>query len=382
MTLIYDIYDVVVAGAGLAGISAAKALQERGWRTICCDRRSFPRHKVCGEFLSPEAKSILDELGLLSSVELLQPERINHAKLYMGQGRPIHLPLPDIAYGISRYRLDAALHMAAASVGVQIATRTLITRIRRDDDRYLVEARQGGERRCFAARAVIGAWGSQRVQTDASIVPDSSEPVYIGLKSHYTNLALKHAVELYTVPGGYVGVAPIDEGKANVAALIRNDRVQGPESILEKLEFAARGNRLLRSRLQGAMPVETSQASVHPIVLGKQPRLWDESEQFPLIGDAGLMIPPLCGDGMSIALYTARECAYIADRYLRGLIDLQEWRYQYEQAVHRKVHAPLRWGRLAHRCVVHPWLPRVLGPAIQYWPGISRRIVRATRLNI
>jgi flavin-dependent dehydrogenase len=118
------------------------------------------------------------------------------------------------------------------------------------------------------------------------------------------------------------------------------------------------------------------------VVLDRQPRLWDECGHYPLVGDAGTVIPPLCGDGMSIALYTGRECAVAADSYLRGEIDLREWRIQYEQSVLRALRGPLQWGLIAHRWATHPLLIRWTGRIASLWPGISTKIVRLTRLNM
>ncbi len=116
------IRDVAVVGAGIAGSSLAKALADRGWDTVLIDRQRFPRHKVCGEFLSPESRQMLNAFGLRSHVEALDPSLINRTRLIFNQGDAIDIPLPGTALGVSRHSLDPALHHAALGAGVQVQT--------------------------------------------------------------------------------------------------------------------------------------------------------------------------------------------------------------------------------------------------------------------
>ena len=114
--------DVAVLGAGLAGALMAKSLAEKGWRTLLVDRHRFPRHKVCGEFLSPEVRQTLDAAGLLDRVTALRPARVERARLISADGGYVDIPLPGIAMGLSRFRLDEALHEAAAAAGARVLT--------------------------------------------------------------------------------------------------------------------------------------------------------------------------------------------------------------------------------------------------------------------
>jgi choline dehydrogenase-like flavoprotein len=89
--------DVAVLGAGMAGSSVAKALADKGWDTLLIDRRPFPRHKVCGEFLSPESRTALQALGLWETVESLGPSPIERVRLVFESGPPLEIPLPGTA---------------------------------------------------------------------------------------------------------------------------------------------------------------------------------------------------------------------------------------------------------------------------------------------
>jgi len=373
-------YDVVVAGAGIAGSSVSKALADRGWRTLCVDRRSFPRHKVCGEFLSTEARRTLRELKLIEPVQSLRPAEIERACLFSDdQEHVLEIPIPEHAWGISRYALDDALHEAAAQSGVHMAMGTMLTTMRREGGEYVVELRRGAERSSIRARAVIAAWGNRSRIVDRKST-QSANRTYIGLKCHLEGIHSASAVELYIVPGGYIGIAPIEGGRLNMSGLLQHHLTTDRQrSIEDHLLTAALHNPALEQRLRGAVFVPGSEAAIYPVVLDRAPRLWDEC---PCIGDAGLMIPPLCGDGMSIALYTAKVCAASTDRYLSGAIDLGTWRVEYEKAVRAVVDRPLYWGRLLHRFTHMPFARRQILSLSRSIPSLARHLLKATRLDL
>ncbi len=113
-------YDVVVIGAGPAGSCAAAALAARGWRVMLVERDRFPRHKVCGEFLSPEAQDSLRTLELYDELAGSAPVPLVEARLTAANGVAMRLSLPAKAWGLSRYAMDAALAQAAVQRGATL----------------------------------------------------------------------------------------------------------------------------------------------------------------------------------------------------------------------------------------------------------------------
>lgn len=155
--------DVIVIGGGIAGSTCALQLARQGHHTLLLDRQAFPRHKTCGEFMSPETTEMLEYLGIRLCEQEVKPSTLDHAKIIMPQGGEIVAPLPGLAHGISRYELDRILHEQATAAGVEIVTRATITNIQQlDDDSYEVEAKQGNERIHYRAKTVIGAHGSKK----------------------------------------------------------------------------------------------------------------------------------------------------------------------------------------------------------------------------
>ncbi|KOY14829.1 NAD(P)/FAD-dependent oxidoreductase [Paenibacillus xylanivorans] len=371
--------DAIVIGAGIAGSTFAMQLAKQGHRTLLLDRQEFPRHKTCGEFMSPETKEMLDYLGIHLGDQEVKPSTMDHAKIIMPQGGEIEAPLPGLAYGISRYELDRILHEQATAAGVEIVTRATITNIQQLDDlSYVVEAKQGNDRIKYRAKTVIGAHGSKKPRGMTSSAQLRDKTAYVGVKSHYRGITIPPRVELYFCKGGYVGISSIEDGIANVAALLTLDTVRGSgKSVKDILQAASLTNERLAARLVEGSPVPGTQVSIAPLHLSNVPEPWS---QYPHIGDAMLMIPPLCGDGMSIALRSALLCAEWTDRYLQGKISFTQWQHEYSKEANREFTRLLWRARRIQKLAFaktnkfYPGLARMV-------PGLATYLVKATRLS-
>lgn len=378
-----DEVDVVIIGAGIAGSAAAIALARRGWRTLLLDRQRFPRHKVCGEFLSPESLAMLEELEVLDDILDHTPAQIRHASIALHGARELQLSLPGTALGISRFVLDPTLHRRAASCGATIWTEVTASTVAREGSGYVVDLIGHSPGRLHARAVIVATGGTARSGMPGASPRKGagrrSDKRYLGIKSHFKGVSAGESVELYFWKGGYLGLAPIEGGLVNAAALLnQGGSVGGKGSVLEMLEEACRSNRQLKRRLEGAEPVLGTQAAVSPVHVGKRLSVWDG---VALAGDAASVIPPLCGDGMSMALRSGALCAEHADAYLDGRIDLDGWRHGYSVAVRRHLARPQRWGRLMHWSLGQPGLAPLIRQTASAAPALAYRLVQATRLG-
>lgn len=374
-------FDAAIIGAGIAGSSLAKALADRGWHVLLLDKRSFPRHKVCGEFLSPESIGILAALGLEEPIRELRPAVIRASRLEAHGGASIRVPLPGIAWGLSRYALDSALHDEARRAGAEVATGTAVSAIRRDGaDGFTLEIKLDGRSTSVSARAAIGAWGGNgRVPgIDGTARPKRGVVPHLGVKAHYAGIEPADEVELFFFQGGYLGLSPAGGGIVNAAALLDRRAVPtAPPNVQGWLDIARARSPALDRRLAGARPIPDSHAAVAPVRLYGRPVAWDG---IPLVGDACATIPPLCGDGMSMALRAAQLCAVFTDGRLRGELSASEWEASYTRAIRREFSGPLRWGSLLQRASAHPAICRLAMTAAARMPVLASRLVGATRL--
>lgn len=373
------VVDVIVIGAGIAGSSTALQLARQGFLTVLIDRQEFPRHKTCGEFMSPETREMLEYLGVDLLNQEVIPSRMNKARIIMPHGGEIEAPLPGEAFGISRYELDRLLHQKAVAAGVEIVTRTTVIGIHKlDNNQYEVEAKQGDQQIRYLTRVVIGAYGTKKPRGVKVSGVNRDETAYVGVKSHYSGIAVPSQVELYFCDGGYVGVSPVEKRLANVAALLALNTIQGSgKSVTDILSKASRTNAKLAARLSEGTPVPGTQVSVAPVHLSDVPEPWSE---FPHVGDAMLMIPPLCGDGMSIALRSSLLCADSTGKYLKGEVSYAEWQSEYSKSAEREFTQLLRRARRIQRLAfaktnrLYPGIARI-------FPGLASYLVKATRLS-
>jgi flavin-dependent dehydrogenase len=376
-------YDIAILGGGLAGSSLAAALSRAGWRVVVIERRRLPQHKVCGEFLSPESQGILRHLRLYDTVAALRPAPMERALLTAPTGISLGVELPGTAWGVSRYALDAALLGAAAEAGADVHTGTTALDVTPHAEGYAVDIRQGQQRATLHARAAIGACGRHPPTALRSAAEEESaqqQPRHIGIKCHYHGIHMPPRVELYLFPGGYVGVNPVEDGRVNVCLLATYQAFTAAGGTVAALLGAIRyWNPALQRRLEGGQIIPDTQATVAAVNTARPMIPWDGIAR---LGDSATMIPPLCGDGMAMALRSAEICAPLAHAYLSGSSSLAEWEQQYRQGWHSEFDRIVRVGRALQACLIRPGLAEsalVLGNLL---PPLARQVVHNTRGSV
>lgn len=383
-------YDVAVVGAGPAGCGAAAGLAQRGWRVLLLERDHFPRHKVCGEFLSPEAQHSLRTLGVRDAVAALAPVPLHGAAITTPGGATVEIVLPAPAWGLSRYALDARLATAVADAGGEVWEGAAVTAAARSGSIVQVQVRRGGEggrRQTLEVQARMLLWACGR-HSSTRLPPRNAAAGSrqrgwrhcVGLKLHYRNLRMEPRVELYLFPGGYVGINPIEGDRANVCLLITYAAFQAAgKSLACVLELAAARHPALAQRLRGAQAVAESECAVAPVDTQRPPASWDETLGAPCLGDTAAMIPPLAGDGMAMALRSAELCLEPADACLRGAASREQWKAVYTAAWRREFAARLQVGQALQSALTTQGLGDSLALLGRGLPFAAQWLLGATR---
>lgn len=358
-------FDLAVIGGGPAGCSAAITAARSGMRVLLVERGLFPRHKVCGEFVSAESLDLLGWLLGETAPDLIPNSLVLRKGRLLVDGRTLSIPVNPPAASIARYDLDFALWNAAARAGAQVLGQTTVQRIEGTDP-FEVHTSAGE----FRARAVINASGRWS-NINLTELPDGGSR-WLGFKGHMRGESAS-TVDLYFFDGGYCGVQPVKgadgEPLVNVCALMQ----AGASATWDDL-FAR--HPLLQSRSRQWQPV-FSPLSTFPIIF-REPR--PVSAGMLNVGDAAAFVDPFVGDGIALALRGGNIAARSVLPSLRGECTLAASLENYIESYRRQLRPVYRSSSLLRRLA---GLPRFLRKPIlsiwEHWPGIAEYFLQATR---
>jgi flavin-dependent dehydrogenase len=354
-------YDLIVAGGGPAGSACAITAARAGARVLLLEKDRFPRHRVCGEFVSGESLSLLS--SLLGEDRFSCRPEITAARIFL-ETKTVALPITPPARSIPRFDLDAALLQSARSSGVRVAESMPVIQVEPTSAGPFAVRSQG---EIFTARAVVNASGRWSHLTRDRAATRSK---WIGFKAHFREWAPSQSVDLYFFPGGYCGVQPVGENVVNAAAMVRAAAASSFDRVL-----AAHPELWRRSRNWERVfaPITTS-----PLYF-RGPRTQDHG--MMLAGDAAAFIDPFAGDGISMALHTGKLAADSFAGMWRGTLSLEEAHRRY-RAGYRKKFAPAFRNAARLRALLSSpsWLISGLLGLLQH-PRLSDFIVRGTRAH-
>ena len=356
-------FDVVVIGAGPAGSSAAITAARSGATVALLEAGEFPRHKVCGEFVSAESLHILRDL--LQPVPkadrvLRAAPAIQQVRLLLDQSTVMARVLPP-ALSIPRYELDFLLWQAAQPAGVYTRSNCEVSAVYGNGP-FQIDTSAG----TLEASAVVIAAGRWSRFTPRNSIP--SGPRWIGLKAHFRESQPPSTTDLYFFEHGYCGVQPVSTDGVNACAMVRSDRATALEEV-----FTIHPALAMRSRNWQAL---TEPVTTAPLIY-RTPRPVDGHLMF--VGDAAAFIDPFVGDGISIALHTGRFAATEVELFLRGSIPLADAVASYD-ARYRKQIVPLIAAASRIRALLSwPKVARLAAFEFLRVPGVMPYVIRRTR---
>lgn len=368
--------DVVVVGGGPAGAAAATFLRQRGRDVLLLDEARFPRDKVCGEGVSPEAWRLLAAMGALARVERLQPWPLRGMRLtapdgtcfegrYVGSERP--------GFATRRQALDHALLEAARDAGAEVREETRVSGLVVESGNVtgVIASGPRGEE-TLRARLVVGADGRRSVVArQLGLLREHRSLRKFAVRGYWEGMAgLGEIGEMHVGGGGYCGVAPLSSDSANVAFVLDQQELRDAAGDLEGFyrRTLFRWPRVA-GRLAAALLVEPPRA-VGPLAL-IAPRLFAPGAL--LVGDAGGFFDPFTGEGVTLALRSAEIAAPYADEYLAtgNLAALG----RYDTARDAATRDKFRVNRLLLRIVGWPRLANLVAHKLRRRPELADRLV-------
>jgi len=353
-------YDLIVAGGGPAGAAAGITAARNGARVLLLDKDRFPRHKVCGEFVSPESLRVLDALIPHGPFQTLP--QISSARIFL-DGKSLAFAVRPCARSIPRYQLDAALLEAARHAGVEVREEIAVRQVLPG---RLFTVTIGAD--TLRSKIVINATGrwSQLTRFKA---PKNEK--WIGLKAHFSEASPPQSVDLYFFPGGYCGVQPVSENSVNACAMVKPDVATSLQHV-----FALHPILWRRSRDWEQQFPAISTSALH----FRRPETQDRG--MLLAGDSAGFIDPFVGDGISLALQSGVLAAESLLPFLKGVGSLASVHENYRSRYRRNLAPALRNAGWLRRVLSAPvWvrspLIRIAGTRM-----VSALLVRSTRASV
>ena len=361
--------DVLVAGAGPAGSSAAAFLARAGYRVLLVDRAEFPRDKACSEYMSPEAVRILDRLGVVAGLEADGAVPLRGTVVTAARGARLEgrfelagcRPYRPTGLSISRRLLDHRLVLAAREAGAELWERTAVEELLYDGGAVAgAVLRAPGGRSTVRARLTVGAEGIRSVVARRLGPRRRLPPTRVAFVAHLEGVAgMEQSAELFVSPAGYVGLNPIGGGRTNVALVVPRARAaaargRAEQFFLETVEtFAPVAGRIERASV------------VRPVLATGPFSAWAgrvTAEGAAVVGDAADFFDPFTGEGIYSALRGAELLAQAAIPALErpGIVshsDLAAYRrarrraFAGKWAVERLIGYGMLWPRLFDRAV-------------------------------
>ena len=313
--------DVIVVGAGPAGAATAILLAERGHAVTLLDKAAFPRPKICGEYLSPEAGRVLDRLGVLKAVDAAGAQPLHGMRITAPDGTVLDGTYPtggrwrgyrDHALALPREVFDRLLVERARALPIDVRERQRVTGLLREGDRVVgVQAEdEDGARVDVAARLVVGADGRASVVARALGLVRPHRLRRLALIQYVSGVdGFGDRGEIFVDPPDYSILNPVAPGLVNLSLVVPLTHATPFRGRLEAF-LGARIKQLrhLPARVAG-MRAEGPLRVMGPLAYRvAEPRVGG----VLLAGDAAGFYDPFTGEGLFTALRSAELLAEVA----------------------------------------------------------------------
>ncbi|HMI03958.1 MAG TPA: NAD(P)/FAD-dependent oxidoreductase [Pedobacter sp.] len=361
---------VVIAGGGLAGLTCAIHLLQSGVGVILIERTVYPHHKVCGEYISNEVLPYLSVLGIDPFKSGAVP--INRLSFSSPKGEEISCRLPLGGFGLSRYVLDHLLYEKALELGCKMITDTVGSIVFKDDSFEIFTNASGA----FKAGLVIGAYGKRAVPDQKLARPFIRQrSPWLAVKGHYSGNFPDGLVGLHNFDGGYCGVSKVENGVINICYLTDYENFKVYKNTNEFEHQVLYKNPLLRNVFEQSNALFDAPLTISQVSFDAKEAVYDH---VLMIGDTAGVIHPLCGNGMAMAIHSAKVCAELCVEYLEGGLSRAELEHGYSKAWKLNFKGRMAAGRTLSAIVRKKWLFGALLKLLVKFPVVLPLIVKKT----
>nr|WP_299272648.1 NAD(P)/FAD-dependent oxidoreductase [uncultured Psychroserpens sp.] len=364
-------FDVIVVGGGLAGLSSAIHLSRQQLNVLVIEKNSYPKHKVCGEYISNEVLPYFNYLGI--DVFALGAKKIDKFQLSTTKNKLISTSLPLGGFGISRFCLDHALEQKAIDSDVSLIQDT-VDDVRFNNEQFTVVTKNQKQ---LKSKFVIGAYGKRSnldVKLNRQFIKTKSP--YLAVKTHVKGSFPNDMVALHNFEGGYCGVSKVEDDKINLCYITNFESFKAFKNIEEFQEKVIFKNTYLKQVFKTTTPLFEQPLTISQISFDHKKPI---ENHIIMCGDTATLIHPLCGNGMSMAIRSAQIASTLIVKFFNSEITSRDaLEKQYLREWNTTFKSRLKVGRIVANLFNRPHLSAFLMKGLQWFPGILPQIIKRT----
>jgi len=363
--------EVIIIGGGLAGLTSAIHLSKIGLKVIVIEKNEYPKHKVCGEYISNEVLPYLDWLSL--DMSGLNPSHITKLDFSTLDGKTISCDLPLGGFGVSRFALDAFLFEKAVENGCEVI-QDHVGDIVFGNDIFTVCTLNN---RIITSKIVIGAFG-KRSNIDQKLKREFilKKSHWLAVKAHYFGKFPNDTVGLHNFEGGYCGVSKVENDTINICYLASYDSFKKYKNTEEFQNQIVSRNPHLKLIFDSSEMLFENPLTISQISFDKKATV---ENHVLMIGDTAGLIHPLCGNGMAMAIHSAKIVSeLIGDFYTNKIKSREELEKKYIAEWNVNFRKRLRIGRVLSFLLQKTKLSAVLMKILIKLPFLMPIIIKQT----
>lgn len=365
------IYDVVIVGGGLAGLTSAIHLAKYGKSVYLLEKYPYPRHKVCGEYISNEVLPYLKSLGF-NPFEW-GAKRISKVELSTVKSNIIKGKLPLGGFGMSRYALDEALFRLAKFNDVGSFQPETVDEIKFENDLFQVNTKEKNQ---YTAKVVIGAFGKRSnldIKMNRSFIKRRSP--YFAVKIHVEGEFPEDLVALHNFKGGYCGVSKVESNAINLCYIAKDSEFKSYKKLNDFQENVVFKNQFLKDLFENSKPLFEKPIAISQISFETKSPV---ENHIIMCGDTAGMIHPLCGNGMGMAITSAKLASEEIMKFLDGEISRSKLENNYIRNWNNEFKSRLKTGHFIAWLFRNQKISEIILSILKWFPSLLPRIIRKT----
>lgn len=365
-------YNCAIIGGGVAGLSLAIQLADKGLDVILFEKNAYPFHKVCGEYISMESRNFLLSLGL--PLDDMHLPHITRLGVSSEKGFMLEAPLASGGIGISRFTLDQELYFLAKAKGVRVIENCRVINVQNDSDQTARITTSAG---IYTTSVVCGSYGKYAPLFVKNENLSQKKTVnHIGVKYHIKTDFPNNKIELHNFDDGYCGISKVENETYCLCYLSKADNLKSVNNDIKTLEEKI----LYKNPFLKKIFTESEFVFENPLVVSNvtfQKKSTYENGIF-LLGDAAGTITPLCGNGMSMGFRASKILAGLLVGYFRKDITKDTLIAAYQKAWLQQFNTRIQTGYYLQGLFGKKKTTHLVLKTLDKFPALTQKVIGLT----